>query len=55
LTVSGITAADKTYNASDAATVSTTGAAYSGLFAGDVVNVAATGLFSDKTRVPARP
>jgi filamentous hemagglutinin family protein len=48
LTVSGITAADKTYNASDAATVNTAGAAYSGLFAGDVVNVAATGLFSDK-------
>jgi hypothetical protein len=48
LTVSGITAADKSYNASDAATVSTAGAAYSGLFAGDVVNVAATGLFSDK-------
>jgi len=48
LTVSGITAADKTYNASDAATVSTAGASYSGLFAGDVVNVAATGLFGDK-------
>ncbi|WP_411877756.1 YDG domain-containing protein [Polaromonas sp. YR568] len=48
LTVSGITAADKTYNASDAATVNTTGASYSGLFAGDVVAVNATGLFSDK-------
>ncbi|WP_411883172.1 YDG domain-containing protein [Polaromonas sp. YR568] len=48
LTVSGITAADKTYNASDAATVNTTGAAYNGLFAGDVVSVAATGLFTDK-------
>ncbi len=48
LTVSGITASDKTYNASDAATVNTAGASYSGLFAGDVVNVAATGLFSDK-------
>ncbi len=48
LTVSGITASDKTYNASDAATVNTAGANYSGLFAGDVVNVAATGLFSDK-------
>ena len=48
LTVNGITASDKTYNASDAATVSTAGASYSGLFAGDVVNVAATGLFSDK-------
>ncbi|MGC1174186.1 YDG domain-containing protein [Polaromonas sp.] len=48
LTVSGITAADKTYNASDTATVSTAGASYNGLFAGDVVNVAATGLFSGK-------
>ncbi|SFU51919.1 filamentous hemagglutinin family N-terminal domain-containing protein [Polaromonas sp. YR568] len=48
LTVSGITAGDKTYNASTAATVSTAGASYSGLFAGDVVNVAATGLFNDK-------
>jgi hypothetical protein len=48
LTISGITAADKTYNASNAATVNTAGAAYNGLFAGDVVGVAATGLFSDK-------
>jgi hypothetical protein len=48
LTISGITAADKTYNASDAATVNTAGTAYNGLFAGDVVSVAATGLFSDK-------
>ncbi|MCY1169230.1 YDG domain protein [compost metagenome] len=48
LTISGITAGDKTYNASDVATVNTTGAAYSGLIAGDVVAVSATGLFSDK-------
>jgi hypothetical protein len=48
LTVTGITAADKTYNASTAATVNTAGAGYNGLFAGDVVSVAATGLFSDK-------
>jgi hypothetical protein len=48
LTVTGITAADKTYDASTAATVNTAGASYNGLFAGDVVNVAATGLFSDK-------
>jgi filamentous hemagglutinin family protein len=48
LSISGITAGDKTYNASDAATVNTAGASYNGLFAGDVVSVAATGLFSDK-------
>ncbi|WP_371434399.1 YDG domain-containing protein, partial [Polaromonas sp.] len=48
LTISGITAADKTYNASDAATVNTAGAVYGGLFAGDAVTVSATGLFSDK-------
>ncbi|WP_411877753.1 YDG domain-containing protein [Polaromonas sp. YR568] len=48
LSISGITASDKTYNASDAATVNTAGASYSGLVAGDVVSVAATGLFSDK-------
>jgi len=35
LSISGITAADKTYNASDAATVNTAGATYNGLFAGD--------------------
>ncbi|WP_421954681.1 YDG domain-containing protein [Polaromonas sp.] len=48
LTISGITASDKIYNASDAATVSTTGVAYGGLVAGDAVTVSATGLFSDK-------
>ncbi|WP_411883170.1 YDG domain-containing protein [Polaromonas sp. YR568] len=48
LSISGITASDKTYNASDAATVNTASASYNGLFAGDVVTVAATGLFSDK-------
>jgi filamentous hemagglutinin family protein len=48
MSISGITAADKSYNASDAATVNTAGATYNGLIAGDVVNVAATGLFNDK-------
>ncbi|ABR91077.1 large exoproteins involved in heme utilization or adhesion [Janthinobacterium sp. Marseille] len=48
LSISGITASDKTYNASDAAGISTTGAQYHGLYAGDVVSVTATGLFSDK-------
>jgi filamentous hemagglutinin family protein len=48
LTISGITVGDKTYNASDAATVNMTGVAYGGLVAGDAVTVVATGLFSDK-------
>ncbi|WP_411877754.1 beta strand repeat-containing protein [Polaromonas sp. YR568] len=48
LTISGITAGDKTYDAGTSATVNTAGASYNGLFAGDVVNVAATGQFSDK-------
>ncbi|WP_411883179.1 YDG domain-containing protein [Polaromonas sp. YR568] len=48
LTISGITASDRTYNATDVATVDTTGASYNGLFTGDVVNLAATGLFVNK-------
>ena len=48
LTISGITAANKVYDATTAATVNTAGATYTGLFAGDVVNVNATGVFADK-------
>jgi hypothetical protein len=48
LTVGGITAADKTYDAGTAATVNTAGASNGGLLAGDVVTVSATGLFDDK-------
>ncbi|WP_077033106.1 YDG domain-containing protein, partial [Pelomonas sp. KK5] len=47
LTISGITAADKVYDGTVNATVSTTGAVYSGLFGGDVVVVSATGAFTD--------
>ena len=47
LTVSGITAADKAYDGTTAATVSTTGAALQGLVAGDHVTVGATGTFAD--------
>jgi hypothetical protein len=54
LTVTGITASDKTYNASTAATVNTAGANYNGLFAGDVVNVATTGCSATRTWAPAR-
>jgi filamentous hemagglutinin family protein len=48
LTVSGITAANKTYDQNDSARVSTAGAAYSGLIAGDALTVSATGVFTDK-------
>jgi len=48
LTIGGITAANKTYDATTAATVSTAGATYTGLLAGDAVTVAATGAFADK-------
>ncbi|KQZ46789.1 YDG domain-containing protein, partial [Massilia sp. Root1485] len=47
LTVSGITASDKTYDGTTAATVSTTGATLQGLVAGDTVTVGATGAFAD--------
>ena len=48
LTITGITAADKTYDGSATATVSTAGAVKTGLLAGDAVSVAATGLFDNK-------
>jgi outer membrane protein OmpA-like peptidoglycan-associated protein len=48
LTISGITASDKVYNANTATTVSTVGAVYGGLFSGDNVTVAATGVFGDQ-------
>jgi hypothetical protein len=46
--VSGITAADKVYDGTNAATVSATGATVSGLVGGDALTVSATGTFSDK-------
>jgi hypothetical protein len=48
LTISGITASNKVYNASTAATVNTAGAIYSGLFGGDQVTVTATGVFGNR-------
>jgi filamentous hemagglutinin family protein len=48
LSISGITASGKTYDGTTAAIISAAGAIKSGLFAGDVVNVAATGSFVDK-------
>ncbi|MBK4738106.1 YDG domain-containing protein [Noviherbaspirillum pedocola] len=48
LTVSGITAADKTYDGTTGATVSTAGAQLAGLVAGDAVNVTASGSFADR-------
>ncbi|HVY07522.1 MAG TPA: YDG domain-containing protein, partial [Burkholderiales bacterium] len=48
LTISGITAGDKTYDGTSSATVSMAGAVFTGLVAGDNVTVSATGTFSDK-------
>ena len=50
LTVSGITASNKTYDGNTSATVSKENASLTGLVSGDSVSVtAATGTFSDKT------
>ena len=46
LTVSGITAANKDFDGTTAATVSTSGAVYSGKVTGDSVTVSATGIFA---------
>ena len=49
LSMSGITAANKTYDGTTSATVSTTNALKTGLFADDVVDITATGSFATKT------
>jgi mucin-19 len=48
LTISGITASDKTYDNTTGATVSTASVVKTGLVANDVVTVGATGVFSDE-------
>jgi hypothetical protein len=48
LTVSGITASNKVYDGTTAATVNTGAASLSGLVVGDMVNVSASGAFGDK-------
>ncbi|GIR46545.1 MAG: hypothetical protein CM15mP56_1210 [Alphaproteobacteria bacterium] len=48
LTVSGITASNKTYDANTNATMVVTSASYSGLLSGDNVVVSATGTFDNK-------
>ncbi|MFJ3313895.1 YDG domain-containing protein [Herbaspirillum huttiense] len=48
ITVSGIVANNKTYDGTVAATGNTSGVSLAGKLAGDVINVAATGSFSDK-------
>jgi hypothetical protein len=48
LTVSGLTAANKTYDGGTVATVNTAAASLTGLVAGDALTVSATGAFSDK-------
>ncbi len=48
LSISGITASNKVYDATTGATIDVSGALYSGLLGSDDVTVSATGLFSDK-------
>ena len=48
LTVSGITASNKTYDATTTATLNTGSVTYTGLVSGDVFNGTYTGAFSDK-------
>jgi hypothetical protein len=48
VTLSGITASNKTYDQTLTATVSTAGAVFAGKYAGDVLTVSSTGVFSDK-------
>jgi autotransporter-associated beta strand protein len=48
LTISGITAANKTYNGNTTATVDASNAVYTGLVAGDSLSVSATGTFANK-------
>ena len=47
LTLSGITAANKTYDGDNTSTIDISSAAFAGLVASDVVSVSATGTFSD--------
>ena len=48
ITLSGITAANKTYDGNTSASVSVTGAVFNGMVADDQLTVASTGVFSDK-------
>jgi len=48
VSVSGLSASDKVYDGSTAATVNTAAASLNGLVSGDVLNVKASGTFSDK-------
>ena len=54
LTVSGITASDKTYDGKTSATVSTSDARYSGLIGTDSVVVSSIGIFADKNAGTAK-
>ncbi|MCX7190273.1 MAG: YDG domain-containing protein [Methylotenera sp.] len=48
ISVSGITAADRAYNSTTAATLNTSGISFGGLITGDVLSVSATGAFINK-------
>jgi hypothetical protein len=48
VTVSGITAANKTYDTTNTATVDTSGATFDGIFGGDTLTVSTTGTFANE-------
>lgn len=55
ITVSGISAANKTYDGTTSATTSTAGAVLTGLVGGDTVTVSASGAFADKDAGVSKP
>ncbi|GLT21158.1 hypothetical protein GCM10007933_06100 [Zoogloea oryzae] len=55
ITVSGITASNKVYDATTAATLNTTGASFTGLVGSDSVGVTGSGQFADKNVGTAKP
>jgi hypothetical protein len=55
ITVGGITASNKVYDATTAAILNTTGASFSGLVGSDSVGVTGTGQFADKNVGTAKP
>ena len=54
MTLGGITAGNKVYDGTTAATVNTGAASYTGLVTGDAVTVSATGTFADKNAAASK-
>ena len=55
ISVSGITAANKVYDATTAATISTASVQFSGLVSGDTLGLSASGAFADKNVGASKP